>query len=67
MLLRQPVDMEFDGVEHPNDLFINWEGADDIPADWKAAADRCLAENPNQRPDLERLMEMVVAWDDGFG
>jgi hypothetical protein len=63
MLLRQPADTEWDDIEHPNDLVINCEGTDDIPADWKAAVEQCLAEDPNQRPDLEHLREMVQAWD----
>ena len=59
MLLRQPADTEWDDIEHPNDLVIDWDGADDIPADWKATVERCLAEVPNQRPDLERIRTMA--------
>ncbi|KAH8593165.1 hypothetical protein B0O99DRAFT_689070 [Bisporella sp. PMI_857] len=34
MLLRQP-DMEFDDVNHPNDLETDWASSDDVPESWK--------------------------------
>lgn len=59
MLLRQPNDMEFDGVGHPTDLVTNWAGGDtdDIPAAWKEMVDRCMAIDPNQRPEMTALGE----------
>jgi len=44
--------MEFDEIERPNDLVTDWEGANDIPEDWKRHFDQCLSINPNDRPDI---------------
>ncbi|KAK3994515.1 nima-related kinase 5 [Cladorrhinum sp. PSN332] len=61
MLLRQPEDMEFEEVEHPDDILTDWEGADDIPAHWKRMVDRCMAKDPNERPDV---LAVAQFWQD---
>ncbi|KAI8281996.1 hypothetical protein K4K59_008064 [Colletotrichum sp. SAR11_240] len=58
MLLRQP-DMDFDEIEHPSQLQTSWEGAQDIPTAWVCMVDRCMAEDPNERPDT---MEVLGFW-----
>ncbi|KAK2777316.1 nima-related kinase 5 [Colletotrichum kahawae] len=58
MLLRQP-DMNFDEIEHPSQLKTSWEGAQDIPSAWVDMTDRCMAEDPNERPDT---MEVLGFW-----
>ncbi|KAI8153485.1 hypothetical protein K4K49_008574 [Colletotrichum sp. SAR 10_70] len=58
MLLRQP-DMDFDEIEHPSQLKTSWEGAQDIPTAWVCMTDRCMAEDPNERPDT---MEVLGFW-----
>jgi serine/threonine protein kinase len=59
MLLRQP-SMDFDEIEHPNDLVTDWDGAEDIPESWKRMVDRCMAGDPNERPDV---MEVLHFWE----
>ncbi|KAI1130700.1 hypothetical protein F5Y10DRAFT_288806 [Nemania abortiva] len=59
MLLRQP-DMEFDDIEHPNDLRTNWGNSEDVPESWKTFVDQCMAIDPNKRPDMLQLFEF---WD----
>lgn len=58
MLLRQP-DMDFDEIEHPSQLKTSWEGAEDIHTAWVGMTDRCMAEEPNERPDV---MEVLGFW-----
>ncbi|KAJ0288079.1 hypothetical protein COL940_002221 [Colletotrichum noveboracense] len=58
MLLRQP-DMDFDEIEHPSQLKTSWEGAEDIPRAWMGMTDRCMAKDPNERPDV---MEVLGFW-----
>ncbi|KAF0326611.1 nima-related kinase 5 [Colletotrichum asianum] len=58
MLLRQP-NMDFDEIEHPSQLKTSWEGAQDIPTAWMWMVDRCMAEDPNERPDT---MEVLGFW-----
>ncbi len=59
MLLRQP-DMDFEEIEHPDDLVTDWEGAEDIPTIWKQMVDRCMSRDPNERPNV---MEVVQFWE----
>ncbi|KAI1291437.1 hypothetical protein F5Y03DRAFT_34024 [Xylaria venustula] len=59
MLLRQP-DMDFDEVEHPNDLVTDWVDSNDIPKPWKQFVDRCMSLDPNKRPDV---LEVAQFWD----
>ncbi|KAK4242745.1 hypothetical protein C8A03DRAFT_28975 [Achaetomium macrosporum] len=67
MLLRQPA-MDFDEIEHPNELSTDWDGAEDIPELWKGMVDRCMADDPNERPDvMEMLRFWVKAWEDYRG
>ncbi|KLU91961.1 hypothetical protein MAPG_10909 [Magnaporthiopsis poae ATCC 64411] len=49
-------DMDFDVVEHPNDLVTDWEGTEDIPESWKQMVDRCLSPDPNERPDVVEVV-----------
>ncbi|OTA97005.1 hypothetical protein M434DRAFT_27349 [Hypoxylon sp. CO27-5] len=56
MLLREP-DMDFDDIDHPNDLKTDWENSDDIPESWKDFVDRCMAMDPNNRPDMLEVSE----------
>lgn len=56
MLLRQP-SMDFDEIEHPNDLTTNWDDAEDIPIGWKEITDLCMATDPNERPDVMKVWE----------
>ena len=58
MLLRQP-NMDFDEIEHPNDLITDWEAFEDIPESWKQMVDRCLSLDPNMRPDV---IEVAQFW-----
>ncbi|KAE9577235.1 hypothetical protein CGCF415_v001807 [Colletotrichum fructicola] len=58
MLLRQP-DMDFDEIEHPSQLKTSWEGAEDIPRAWMGMTYRCMAKDPNERPDV---MEVLGFW-----
>ena len=61
MVLRQP-EMEWDEIEHPTDVVTDWDSAHDIPSSWRETVDQCLAEDPNQRPDLNRLLGLIQAW-----
>ncbi|KAF9769892.1 hypothetical protein IL306_012618, partial [Fusarium sp. DS 682] len=63
MLLRQ-ADMDFDDIEHPDDLNTDWDGSDDIPTSWKEMVDRCMSRDANERPDLFELVEFwSMEWD----
>jgi len=55
MLLRQPA-LDFDEIEHPNDLATDWDGSQDIPELWKGMVDSCMAEDPNERPDVTEVV-----------
>lgn len=59
MLLRQPA-MEFDEVEHPNDLVTDWDRAEDILEPWREMIDRCMVRDPNERPDV---VQVVRFWE----
>ena len=64
MLLRQPVS-DFEGIEHPNQLVTDWEKSEDIPITWKHIVDRCMSEDPNERPDLSELVGFwTKEWSD---
>ncbi|GAW23021.1 hypothetical protein ANO14919_125690 [Xylariales sp. No.14919] len=52
--------MDFDEVEHPNDLVADWVDSDDIPEPWKQLADRCMSLDPNKSPDV---LEVAQFWD----
>ncbi|KAK3906660.1 hypothetical protein C8A05DRAFT_29518 [Staphylotrichum tortipilum] len=52
--------MDFDEIEHPNDLATDWDGTEDIPELWRGMVDRCMAEDPNERPDV---VEVVRFWE----
>ncbi len=56
MLLRQP-DMDFEEIEHPDDLVTDWEGAEDIPTIWKQMVDRCMSRDPNERPNVIEVVQ----------
>ncbi|KAK3303329.1 uncharacterized protein B0T15DRAFT_504566 [Chaetomium strumarium] len=63
-VLRQPA-MDFDEIEHPNDLTPDWDGAEDIPESWRQMVDRCMADDPNERLDvMEVLRVWEKAWED---
>ena len=62
MVLRQPSSEGWDDIDHPNDLVSDWDGTDDIPVSWKSTVEQCIAENPNQRPDMAHLKEMLLTW-----
>lgn len=49
--------LEFDEVEHPDDLDTDWDGAEDILTDWKLMTNRCMDRDPNARPDLLEVWE----------
>jgi hypothetical protein len=55
MILRQPDSEEWDDIEHPNDLAIEWDNTEDIPMSWKATVERGVAVDPDERPDLALL------------
>ena len=58
MVLRQP-SMEWEGIEHPNDLVSDWDETDDtIPV-----ADRCVSLDPNSRPDMAELDSLIALWN----
>lgn len=59
MLLRQP-EMDFDEIEHPNNLVTSWEEDDDVPSQWKLFVDRCMSMDPNCRSDV---MEAMRFWE----
>lgn len=64
MLLRQP-DMDFDNVDHPNDLEPDWGSSDDdVPPSWKYFVDQCMAMDPNSRPDI---LEVSQFWETESG
>lgn len=60
MLLRQ-ADINFDEIEHPRELETDWVGAEDIPAAWADMTDRCMAQDPNERPDVMEILEFWKA------
>lgn len=60
MLLRQ-ADIDFDEIEHPSELETDWVGAEDIPAAWADMTDRCMAQDPNERPDVMEVLEFWKA------
>lgn len=55
MLLRQPVS-DFEDIEHPDQLLTDWDMSEDIPVTWKQMVDRCMSNDPNERPDLSELV-----------
>ncbi|KAI0105310.1 kinase-like domain-containing protein [Nemania sp. FL0031] len=59
MLLRQP-EMEFDHVDHPNDLHTDWASSEDLPELWKEFVNQCMDMDPNRRPDM---LEVYQFWD----
>ncbi|RMZ80383.1 hypothetical protein DV738_g2782, partial [Chaetothyriales sp. CBS 135597] len=56
MLVRQP-EMEFEDIEHPEQLVTDWNNSEDIPIAWKQLIDRCMSRDPNERPDLSDLVD----------
>ena len=62
MVLRQP-DMDFDDIEHSNDMIIDWDDAEDNPHRWRTNAMQCMPNDPNERPDLDQLMEHIMQWE----
>ena len=62
MVLRQP-NMEWEEIEHPNDLVSDWNETDDIPVAWKNLVDRCMSSDPNSRPDMAELDSLIALWD----
>lgn len=64
IFLRQPDSEKWDEVEHPNDLVVDWDGADDVPMTWKKTVKQCLAQDPNERPNLVRLGEIILGWEE---
>jgi hypothetical protein len=46
MLLQQP-NMDFDDIEHPTDVKIDWNESDDIPKEWRSTVERCMEVAPN--------------------
>ncbi|KAK3393275.1 hypothetical protein B0H63DRAFT_530964 [Podospora didyma] len=56
MLLRQPED-DFEEIELPNELITDWDECDDIPKEWVQMVDRCMAPDPNERPDLSEVFD----------
>ncbi|KAG7287234.1 hypothetical protein NEMBOFW57_006740 [Staphylotrichum longicolle] len=64
MLLRQPT-TDFDEIEHPNDLATDWDESEDIPESWKVMVDSCMAEDPNERPDVTEVVRFwEKTWED---
>ncbi|KAI1151868.1 kinase-like domain-containing protein [Nemania diffusa] len=55
MLLRQP-ESDFEDIDHPDQLFTDWDKSEDIPTIWKQIVDRCMSRDPNERPDLSELV-----------
>ncbi|KAI0025887.1 hypothetical protein F4780DRAFT_789381 [Xylariomycetidae sp. FL0641] len=58
MLLRQPT-IDYEGIQHPDQLVTDWDDSDDIPVAWKQIVYRCMLRDPNERPDLG---ELVCFW-----
>ncbi|RSL62933.1 hypothetical protein CEP54_005496 [Fusarium duplospermum] len=56
MVLTQTVD-GFDEVKHPNDVRVTWDSENDIPKNWIETVNRCMAEDPNERPNVEDLVK----------
>jgi serine/threonine protein kinase len=63
IILRQP-NMDWEEVDHPNDLVCDWDEADDtIPVAWRNLVDRCLSLDPNSRPDMDELDSLIALWN----
>ena len=59
MLLRQPQD-DYAEIQHPRDMSTDWDGCEDLPVHWMQMVDRCMSQDPNERPDLSELVDF---WD----
>jgi hypothetical protein len=59
MLLSQE-DIDFDEIEHPDDVEMVWNDNGD-PASWAKMVDRCMEKDPNKRPSLT---EIVKFWEE---
>lgn len=61
MLLSQ-TDDDFEEVEHPNDAKISWgHRKEELPRHWIETVERCMDEDPNNRPSLVDLVEFWQA------
>lgn len=57
MLLSQ-TDDDMEAVEHPNDVQVSWGLAKEtLPFSWIEIVQRCMDEDPNNRPSLARLVK----------
>lgn len=56
MLLSQ-IANNFDEVEHPDDVQVNWAGKTDPPSHWVEIVENCMKADPNDRPSLDNLVK----------
>ncbi|KAH6669688.1 hypothetical protein F5X68DRAFT_249113 [Plectosphaerella plurivora] len=59
MLLSRE-DIDFDEVEHPDDVEVVW-GDGSLPRSWTKMIDSCMVADPNKRPSLA---ELVKFWEE---
>jgi serine/threonine protein kinase len=70
MLLRQADINALEDVTSTEEVVVDWESSEDIPAQWRNVVENCLNYDPTQRIGLRELLAFwdaarVREWDEG--